>query len=146
MAELEDFARRIDRIAVRVGGNMERAVKDCAVALARSVISNTPVDSGQARSNWAAELDQAFDGLFPARVPGEKGSTGEANTAATVAAAEEVISRFDIYKNADIHLTNSLPYIRRLNDGHSGQAPSGFVQTAVLDGLSAVRAAKIVES
>ena len=68
---LDDFAKRIDRIAVRVEGNVERAVKDCAGAVLRSVVENTPVDTGMARSNWTPELDRAFEGLFPARVPGK---------------------------------------------------------------------------
>ena len=144
MAGLDDFAKRIDRIAVRVEGNVERAVKDCAGAVARSVISNTPVDTGRARSNWTAQMDAAFAGLFPARVPGEKGSTGEANAAAAIEAAEKVIATFDIEKNAAIHLTNNVPYIGALNDGHSKQAPADFVRIAVMDGLAAVRGPKIV--
>ncbi len=145
MAGLDDFAKRIDRIAVHVEGNAERAVKDCARAVARSVISNTPVDTGRARSNWTAQMDTAFAGLFPARVPGEKGSTGEANAVAAIDAAGQVIETFDIKKNAEIHISNSLPYIGALNDGHSRQAPTDFVKIAVLNGLATVRGAKIVE-
>ena len=144
MAGLDDFAKRIDRIAVHVEGNVERAVKDCAGAVARSVISNTPVDTGRARSNWTAQLDAAFDRLFPARFPGEKGSTGEANAAAAIDAADKVIETFDIGKNAEVHITNNLPYIGALNDGHSKQAPADFVRIAVMDGLAAVRGPKIV--
>lgn len=145
MAELNDFARRFDRISVRVEGNVEQAVKDCARAVARSVISNTPVDTGRARSNWTAQLDAAFDGLFPARVPGEKESTGEANAVAAIEVAEQVIETFDIAKNAEIHITNNLPYIGALNDGHSMQAPADFVRLSVLDGLATVRRAKIID-
>lgn len=145
MAGLDDFAQQMNRIAVRVEGNVERAVKDCAGAVARSIISNTPVDTGRARSNWTAQMDAAFDGLFPARVHGEKGSTGEANAVAAIEAAEKVIETFDIGKNAEIHVTNNLPYIGALNDGHSKQAPSDFVRLAVMDGLATVRSAKILE-
>lgn len=145
MAGLDDFANRIGRIAVRVEGNVERAVKDCAVAVARSVISNTPADTGRARSNWTAEMDQALGKLLPARVPGERGSTGDANSAAAIDAAEQVIETFDIGKNAEIHVSNSLPYIGALNDGHSKQAPAGFVRIAVMEGLATVRGARIVE-
>lgn len=145
MAGLDEFAKRIDRIAVRVEGNVGKAVKDCASAVARSVISNTPADTGRARSNWIAQLDAAFDGLFPARAPGEKGSTGEANAAAAIEAAERVIKMYDIGKNASIHITNNLPYIGALNDGHSKQAPADFVKLAVMDGLATVRGAKVLK-
>lgn len=145
MAGLDDFARRLDRIAVQIEGNVERAVKDCAGAVARSVISNTPADTGRARSNWTAQMDEAFAGMFPARVPGVAGSTAEANAAAAVEAAEQVIETFDIEKNASIHIINNLPYIGVLNDGHSQQAPADFVRLAVLDGLTTVRGAKILK-
>lgn len=72
MAGLDDLANRLDRIAVRVEGNVERAMKDCAQVVLRSVVDGTPVDTGTARSNWTPELDRAFEGLFPARVPGIK--------------------------------------------------------------------------
>ena len=145
MAGLNDFAKRIDRIAVQVEGNVERAVKECANAVVRNVISNTPVDTGRARSNWTAQMDEAFAGLFPATMPGEKGSTADANAVAAIEAAEQVIETFDIAKNGSIHIANNLPYIRALNDGHSKHAPADFVRLAVLDGLATVRGATIVE-
>ncbi len=114
---LDDFAKRIDRIAVRVEGNVERAVKDCAGAVLRSVVENTPVDTGMARSNWTPELDRAFEGLFPARVPGEKGSTAEENAAATIEAGTPTIEAFDIAANREIHITNNAPHIQPLTTG-----------------------------
>ncbi|WP_407649132.1 hypothetical protein [Devosia algicola] len=45
----------MSRISVEVEGGVEQAVKDCAVAVTRTVINATPVDTGRARSNWTAE-------------------------------------------------------------------------------------------
>lgn len=126
----DDFAKRIHRIAVRVEGNVVRAVKDCAGAVLRSVIGNTPVDTGYARSNWTPELDRAFVGLSPARVPGERGSTAAENAAATIEAGTPTIEAFEIIANREIHITNNAPHIQPLNNGHSKQAPAGFVQVA----------------
>jgi hypothetical protein len=145
MAELDDFAKRMSRISVGVEGGVEQAVKDCAVAVTRTVINTTPADTGRARSNWTAELDQAFEKLFPAHVPGEKGSTATANAEAAIQKAEAAIEQFDIGKNSSIHISNSLPYIGALNDGHSKQAPADFVKLAVMDGLVTVRNAKILK-
>ena len=145
MAGLDDFAKRIDRIAVRVEGNVEQAVKDCAGAVARSVISNTPADTGRARSNWTAEMDEALAKVLPAYVPGEKGSTAEANAEIAINQATEAIDRFDISANRSVHISNSVPYIGALNDGHSKQAPADFVKLAVLDGLATIRGAKILK-
>ncbi|MFG1364119.1 HK97 gp10 family phage protein [Xanthobacter versatilis] len=142
---LDDFAKRIDRIAVRVEGNVERAVKDCAGAVLRSVVENTPVDTGMARSNWTPELDRAFEGLFPARVPGKAGSAEEENAAATIEAGTPTIEAFDLAANREIHITNNAGHIQALNDGHSRQAPAGFVRIAVLEGLATVRGAKVLK-
>lgn len=145
MAGLDDLAKRLDRIAVRVEGNVERAMKDCAQVVLRSVVEATPVDTGRARSNWTPELDRAFEGLFPARVPGIKGSTGDANSVATIEAGAPAIEAFDIHENREIHITNNAGHIQSLNDGHSQQAPADFVRIAVLEGLATVRGAKIVD-
>jgi len=145
MAGLDDLANRLDRIAVRVEGNVERAMKDCAQVVLRSVVEGTPVDTGTARSNWTPELDRAFEGLFPARVPGIKGSTADANAVATITAGAPVIEAFDIRTNREIHITNNAGHIQALNDGHSQQAPADFVRIAVLEGLATVRGAKIIE-
>lgn len=145
MSGLDDFARRMSRLSVQVEDNVEQAVKDCAKAVTRTVVNATPVDTGRARSNWTAELDQAFSRLFPAHVPGEKGSTGEANAEVAISQANELIDRYDITANREIHIANSLPYIGALNDGHSRQAPAGFVLEAVMEGLANVRGAKILK-
>lgn len=145
MSGLDDFARRMSRLSMQVEGNAEQAVKDCAKAVTRTVINATPVDTGRARSNWTAELDQAFSRLFPAHVPGEKGSTGEANAEAAINQANDAIDRFDINANRSVHISNSLPYIGALNDGHSKQAPAGFVEEAVMEGLATVRGARILK-
>lgn len=144
MAGLDDFARRLDHIAVQVEDNVERAVKDCAGAVLRSVVEATPVDTGYARSNWTPELDRAFEGVFPARVPGKAGSTAEANASATVEAGLPAIEAFDLKTNESIHITNNAPHIQPLNDGHSQQAPADFVRLAVLDGLANLRQARVL--
>ncbi|WP_174801462.1 HK97 gp10 family phage protein [Martelella limonii] len=145
MVGLDDFANRMNRISIEVERGVDRAVKDCAVAVTSTVINATPVDTGRARSNWTAELDQAFQKLFPAHVPGEKGSTASANAGIAIEKAEAVIEQFDIGKNRSIHISNSLPYIGALNDGHSKQAPADFVKLAIMDGLATVRNAKILK-
>jgi hypothetical protein len=146
MTGLDDFAGRMSRLAVQVEGNVERAVKDCAREVLKSAVENTPVDTGFARSNWAPELDRAFEGLFPARVPGAGGSTAAEDAAAAIEAGPPTVEAFDIQKNGSIHITNNAPHIQPLNDGHSKQAPASFVQIVVIDGLATVRGAKIVET
>jgi Flp pilus assembly protein TadD len=145
MAGLDAFAKRMSRIAVEVEGNVEQAMKDCATAVAKSVVEGTPVDTGKARSNWLAGIDAPVSAEIEPHVPGIAGSTGDANAEAAIDQASAVIETFNIAKNSSIHVTNNLPYIGALNDGHSRQAPTDFVKLAVMDGLATVKGAKILE-
>ena len=138
MVGLDDFATHMNRIAVQVEGNVEQAVKG-------SVINATLADTGRARSNWTAEMDQAFGKLFPPHVPGENGSTADANAEIAINQAIEVIDQFDINASRSVHISNSLPYIGALNDGHSKHAPADFVKLAVMDGLATVKGARILK-
>jgi NADPH:quinone reductase-like Zn-dependent oxidoreductase len=68
MGSLDDFAKRMSRIAVAVEAKAERAVKDVSREVARAAIEATPVDTGLARSNWQTGLDAAPIGVLPARI------------------------------------------------------------------------------
>jgi hypothetical protein len=57
--------------------------------------------------------------------------------AAAISAAEAAIAA---NKTADVLVIfNAVPYIRRLNEGSSRQAPAGFIEKAVLAGRLAAR-------
>lgn len=84
----------------------------------------TPVDTGWARANWIPSI-----GGEPASEPtGSKTSVGSAE-----AALQGGLGSVLGYKlfNGPVFITNNVPYIIRLNDGSSGQAPRGFVQAAI---------------
>lgn len=90
------------------------------------------------------QLDAPFAGERPAYVPGAGGSTAEANSLAAIDQGLAIIDRYGVERNRSIHITNNLPYVGTLNEGHSKQAPADFVKIAVMDGLAAVRNAKII--
>lgn len=145
MNNLAAFSKRMNHIALQVEGNVEKAVRDCAAAVAKSVIEATPADTGKAKSNWQAGLDVPASGEREAHALGKGGSTAEANSSAAIDAALEVINRYKSDSNQSINITNNLPYISALNDGHSKQAPEDFVRIAVLSGLASVRNAKVLK-
>jgi len=77
------------------------------------LVAVTPVDTGFARSNWQPTLDAPAEGTVTALdSPGEP--PGEGFDASRI--------RF---------VTNNATYIRRLDAGHSAQAPAGFVRAAL---------------
>lgn len=145
MADLASFAKRMDRIALQVEGNAEAAARDCAAAVARSVIEATPADTGKAKSNWIAQLDLPSSTQREPHAPGTGGSTAEINSQAAINQALDVIRQYTADQNSSINITNNLSYIGALNDGHSKQAPADFVRIAVMSGLASLKNARIVK-
>ncbi len=124
------------KIGTDVAKNADKVVRKVAMAVDQTVVMATPVDTGRARSNWIAALNAAADGTVA--------STSKSGASA-LAQAAGVIAGYDRDKDSEIHITNNLPYIGRLNEGSSYQAPANFVAIAVRRGVSAVKGAKLLE-
>ena len=92
---------------------VERTVRAVKLELFRSVILDTPVDTGRARGNWQATLNS------PAteEIENESMSVALAGVAANLGKVNDVS-----------FLANNLPYIEELEDGSSKQAPAGMVR------------------
>lgn len=81
----------------------------------------TPVDTGRARAAWnmavgSADLSVPPEGRYAGPTPPAIGA---------------------IPPGAPVIVSNNLPYIAPLNNGHSQQAPAGFVERVVQDTLAA---------
>jgi len=139
MAGFREFGKRMQKHGENVERNASALVRKCALAVDATVVLATPVDEGRARANWQVALGGPASGEIDPYAPGKGGSSGAANASAALAQGKAVIAT---HTKGAIHVTNNLPYIGRLNDGYSAQAPAGFVQTAVLAGVKAVRGAQ----
>lgn len=135
MAQMSDLKGILNKAGNNVAANADRLVRRCALATDAAVVIATPVDTGRARSNWQVELGQAATGTVDALDKSGQGAISQ---------GKRVI---DGYKSGStLNITNNLPYIERLNDGWSAQAPAGFVEKAVQIGVNAIvsEAANIV--
>ena len=143
MATLGEFARRMRRRGKQVDDNVNLTVRRVGLVATQTLVTNTPVDTGRARSNWQVGIDNSVAGAREAVAPGKGLGIGEgANAGDAIAAAEQVISTRKSPQS--IHITNNLSYIRKLNEGHSAQAPAGFVQRAVQLAANTVRNARVL--
>lgn len=136
MADLRGFGRKIQLTGRAVEENANKLKRQVAVAVDAAVVLATPVDTGRARSNWQVELNRPAGGTVPPLAAG----AGAAQ--ASIAKAKARIEQAQ--QGNEIHITNNLPYIGRLNEGWSAQAPAGFVEQAVLAGADTVKAAKLI--
>lgn len=106
----------------KVEENLEKTIRATALAVMTNIVSNTPVDTGRARNNWNADINTVDASI-----------TEEVNPNTT--GTEKITAALVSYKLSDtINISNNLPYIRRLNEGHSKQAPANFVEKAVMVG------------
>lgn len=129
--DLRSFGRKMRVTGATVVENATALVRRVALAVDAELVYSTPVDTGRARSNWQVELDQ------PAT-----GTVAPVGAAEAIARAEAKVQGST--PGGTIHITNNLPYIGRLNEGWSAQAPAGFVERAVLNGALRIRGAKLL--
>lgn len=152
MASLRDFSVRLNAYVKKVEGAGTKAQRAVAMAVMQPLVMSTPVgkvDLWNASSRHSAR-------------PGYVGGRARANWHVTVGSADaETTEEVDpsggkTITNAQgevdsstpgeaIYLNNNLTYIVPLNDGHSRQAPAGFVQIAVQHGLEKLRTLKILD-
>lgn len=144
MATLGQFGNKMIKRSVRVEANLNRKVRRIALAIFSEVVVQTPVDTGRARSNWVVSLGHMTEEPpFSPYVPGKDGSTAAANSTAAIQIGMAAMS--DRRPEQDIFITNNLPYIGRLNEGYSAQAPANYIQSAVQFGIAAGSSTKVID-
>ena len=145
MPSLSEFSRRITLRGKKVTEGADSLVRKVALAADQAVVMATPVDTGRARSNWIVALDASPEQTIDPYAPGEAGSTEAANTQAAIDQGQSVIRGYNGDQNQEIHITNNLPYIQRLNDGYSAQAPANFVEQAVIEAVQVVGKSRVTD-
>lgn len=119
------FARDLERFAKKTKLTVDQVHRGVVLELFSSVVRDTPVDTGRARANWlpAANTARTETVEWP-----EQGAKAMATTR-TLAEIENVARDA---KAGDVTImTNNLPYIGRLEEGSSTQAPQGMVRRNV---------------
>ena len=118
------LGRRLARIADKVEDNSTDIVRGTALVADQVVVQGTPVLSGRARSGWDVAI-----GSEPSSVPQSDPISPQAGTSQALASGRSVIGSWQQGQGV-IYISNGLPYIRRLEDGYSQQAPAGMVTDA----------------
>lgn len=119
-------------ISVSIAGELEeevnREARVVAINFLRGIVKLTPVDTGRAKGNWFVGINLPNRSIDQNRRAGQAVSEGigDIESAKTVEYPTVVIS-------------NNLPYIQRLNNGHSQQAPVKFVETEIARVVNASR-------
>ena len=121
-----------------VGDDLDNFMTKLMIQLSLEATSTlkeeTPVDLNWARANWAPYIGEP-----PDRPIGERPEEGGAQFSESASTQLEAIVAAT-YKLPDgaIFVNNNVPYILALNDGHSSQAPRGFIQMAIAKAVAEV--------
>lgn len=127
---MKDFASRMRKRAKELEDGVANTVRNTALSVLMELDRTTPVDTGLAVANWVTSIN----------APSREVVTQE---------TDPVSSGLAVIKTRkarqDIWISNNLLYIRTLNNGHSQQAPAGFVEDAVRAGGRYLSRAKVFE-
>lgn len=148
MASMIQFSKNMRRRGKQLENAATGITRAGAKAALIAVVFNTPADKGVARSNWRVGIGAPATAVIPAYSPGKKLGKGEtANASAAIAAGKARLNAslgsFGGGLKTSVYLSNNVPYIEKLNEGSSDQAAEGFIQTAILAAVGAIRGFKI---
>ena len=130
------FSADITAFIKKAKGRTDKVLKKVVIDLGTSIIMKNPVGNhdqwaspapkgyvgGRSRANW-----QYGNGVMPSGIIDDTDKLGNKTIAALTAGVKTS-------SGASVHwITNSLPYINRLEQGWSRQAPSGMVGLTVTE-------------
>ncbi len=109
------FSGDLAKFAEKAGVSMDTVVKKVVVEVGNSLVRMTPVDTGRARANWNIS-ENAPDASTNFQVdPAGMATMGK-------------IASYNVQAGGVYVISNSLPYIERLEHGWSKKAPAGMVR------------------
>ena len=112
----------------KVVERLDKGVRIATLQVFTNLVENTPVDTGRAKMGWNVDINIVDvtipepTGKEPGKHEGDRQYNGQ----------EKALGVTAKYKTEDIvYISNNLPYIVPLNEGHSQQAPTGFIDRAI---------------
>lgn len=122
---IQKFDADLKKFANTINADFHKLLKKVIFDLFRKIVVKTPVDTGRARASWAVAKHAPGDFVQP------KFEASIGKGSATTTAMGNLPQIDDPY--AVYFIFNNVPYIVRLENGHSKQAPVGMVQVALAE-------------
>lgn len=139
MATIIQFSRNIRKIGSNIENNSVKLVKKVSKETLRELVEGTPVDTGEARSNWRVSVGGTKRSIIPPYAPGEHlGIQERRNAREAISAGIQEINTLKVgrYKRgtgeagSSVKISNNVPYIDDLRRGSSRQQPNDWVERA----------------
>jgi hypothetical protein len=113
-----------DELIAQLAQEVGKHRSEVTIAIHDRLLDANPVDTGWSRANWIASVGE------PDLTP--KASKGDPATTRIGEGIAEIMQHTD--PTEDQHISNQVPYIGVLDDGHSPQAEAGWVERAADEG------------
>ena len=117
---MSSFALDVSKFVEKAKDRGDLVVRKISLDLLTRIVRRSPVDTGRFRNNWMTSVGSM------------NSTTSEATDKSGAQAIARAEAALDQARAGDrVFLSNSLPYARRLEYGHSKQAPGGMVRITV---------------
>lgn len=121
---MSNFSKTVERFAKNFGIDALTVIQKTAFDISGGLIEGTPRDTGRAAASWNVTKDKIDFSVA------EKGNYSKNETILNLRAPE--ITALDRNSNLTVfYISNNLSYIVPLARGHSGQAPTGWVERVI---------------
>ena len=142
MAANDRFRVRVEEFMAKTGISLGLLTKRIAFGIHRKIVLGTPVDTGRARASWNIVAGESPDMSTADQFNVEAGQNDKRRDANAAAASGFAVAKQGKVPEADYFIiSNNLPYIERLENGYSKQAPQGMVRIAVASERAELEAA-----
>jgi hypothetical protein len=127
MGDIKKFEADMEAMGEKLGIMPSMIARAVAIQCLRGFMERSPVDTGRFRGNWMIGIDSMNPDTMGEgdKFPGRKPHSGEVYANPIGARINDIRATPN---GAVIWITNSLPYAKPLNMGHSTQAPAHFVE------------------
>lgn len=113
---------RLTDVTIKAEGKLVDVVRKIAMDIDRRLVNRTPRDTGRAARNWIVSISEPDTTQLP---------EPESRNAADAVIQESEQKLKNLKKGQKVFVQNNLEYIQALNNGHSPQAPPGYVDAEI---------------
>jgi len=92
------------------------------------LVESTPLDLGWARANFVPQVTVPYRENLKDAEPSSGAASNRASS--NITKLGQIAASYRL-GNGPLFISNNVPYIGRLNDGHSKQAPPGYIPMAI---------------
>lgn len=132
---LKGFSARLLKAAGSVRKTSNTIKRETAIEMLTQLVGATPVDTGRTRDAWNVSIN-APNFTMPSGPYGGSRHRGQAITPAArggtgaITKGRNFIRSAQVKYGVPVYIANGAPWLPRLNNGYSSQAPAQFIQIA----------------